>query len=280
MLPEYLKQVSDHLRSAMASEGTGFTARLLLTLGLLLSHAGCGPETGDGLAPPQVIAEADYAIVDVAVIPMNRNATLAHQTVVIREDRVVAIGPAAEVVVPELTETIDGRDRFLIPGLADMQVHVNFATDLVMHVANGVTLVRNMSGQERTLVWRRKALAGEILGPTIVTAGPIVDGDPPAWPSSDVVSKPADARAIVEAQKEAGYDFIKVYHGLTPKAFAELASSAKATGMRFSGHVPPAVGVADAMRSGMASIEHTDRVPRRPPYGRRPAHGCPERSTP
>jgi imidazolonepropionase-like amidohydrolase len=202
--------------------------------------------------------KATAAIVDVTVVPMDAEREIAHQTVLIDGDRIVAVGPVASTPVASGVATIDGKGRWLIPGLYDMHVHLNEANDALLYVANGVTTVRSMWGGPDRLAWREQARKNDPawLGPSIVTAGPIVDGDPPVWPGSTVVTTPEQASAEVDAEKQAGYDFIKVYEHLSVPAYDALAAEAKKQNIRFVGHVPQAVGLEHALASGQASIEH------------------------
>src|SRR6185436_5921907 len=100
----------------------------------------------------QSSAPAVLAIEHVSVIPMDREIVVADQTIVVRDGLITALGPAAKIQIPEGAQRIDGRDRFLMPGLADMHVHVWDENDLYLFVANGVTTVRNMFGAELHLV--------------------------------------------------------------------------------------------------------------------------------
>jgi imidazolonepropionase-like amidohydrolase len=189
---------------------------------------------------------------------MDRERVLRDQTVVVRDGKIVALGPESEVAVPPDVARVEGRGRFLMPGLADMHVHVWDADDFTLLLANGVTTVRNMFGSPMHVEWRKKIAAGELLGPTIVTAGPIIDGDPPIWPGSTVLTDPAKAEGVVLEQKEAGYDFLKVYAKLPLDAYDALVAAAKKHGVRVMGHVPSAVGLAHAIDSGQESVEHLD----------------------
>ena len=227
---------------------------LATLLGLAIICAPPAPVAlvGDSLADPPV------AFVGVSVVPMSSNAVLADQTVVVRGDRIVALGPAAETTVPEGATRIEGKGRWLMPGLADMHVHTWSPDDFPLFLANGVTTVRNMFGSEMQLGWRKQIEAGELLGPTMITAGPIIDGDPPVWPGSTVLTDPAQAEPVVLEQKEAGYDFLKPYAGLKLDVYDALVAAAKKHGMRFMGHVPDAVGLERVIAAGQSSIEHLD----------------------
>ena len=225
-----------------------------------LLHLALTLALGSPAADPAALLpdEPSVAFVGVSVVPMSANTVLADQTVVVQGDRIVALGPAKDTAVPEGATRIDGHGRWLMPGLADMHVHTWSTDDFPLFLANGVTTVRNMFGSEMQLMWRRQIEAGELLGPTIITAGPIIDGDPPVWPGSAVLTDPAQAEAVVLEQQQAGYDFLKVYAGLKLDVYDGLVTAAKAHHMRCMGHVPDAVGIEHVIAAGQASIEHLD----------------------
>jgi imidazolonepropionase-like amidohydrolase len=189
---------------------------------------------------------------------MSQAGALADRTVVVRGDRIAAVAPSAELPVPAGVTAIDGTGKWLMPGLTDMHVHVFGDDQFAMLVAAGVTLVRNMYGMEQHLAWRAKIARGELLGPTIVTAGPLIDGEPPVWPGSAVLTNPADADKLVAGQKAAGYDFLKPYARLSRPAYEALAAAGKRHGMPLEGHVPEAVGLAGVLAAQQRTIEHLD----------------------
>ena len=212
---------------------------------------------GETAPPPAHHAEpGDVAVVGVTVVPMDREGTLADQTVVVRGDRIVLVEPSRTVDVGK-ARIVDGHGRWLLPGLADMHVHLWGERDLPMFLWNGVTTVRNMFGAPTHLTWREKIAKGELDGPTLLTAGPILDGDPPVWPSSVVVTTPDAARAVVRDQKRAGYDLIKVYNGLASDVYEAIVDEAKQQDILVGGHVPKAVGLERAL-TGQHTIEHLD----------------------
>jgi imidazolonepropionase-like amidohydrolase len=243
---------------------------LSMKVALALALGACGGAATPPAQPPAppklTLAPGDVAITDVTVVPMTGPATatsagdgpLAHHTVVVHGDRIVAIMPSASVIVPAGATTIDGAGKWLLPGLSDMHVHTGSESDLTMFVAAGVTTVRNMFGFPQHLALRDQIAKGAVLGPTIVTAGPIIDGDPPVWPGSAVLVNPADADKLVAEQKAAGYDFLKAYSRLSREAYEALAAAAKQHGMVLAGHVPNAVGLAGVLAARQKSVEHLD----------------------
>lgn len=212
-------------------------------------------------ARPRSGAEsATVAFVGVNVVPMTPGAgVIPDQTVLVREGRIVRIGPTAEVRVHPGALRIDGAGRYLMPGLADMHVHLEHFQDsrlLALFLANGITTVRNMDGRPYILAWRDSIARGSLLGPTIHTAGPILDGDPPVRDDNTVVRSAEEARAAVREQVAAGYDFIKVYTGLSPEAYRAVLRAAGEAGVPVAGHVPRRVSVQEALAGGQRAIEH------------------------
>jgi imidazolonepropionase-like amidohydrolase len=201
------------------------------------------------------------AFVNVNVVPMDGERVLQNQIVLVRDGLIVAMGEAKRVSVPKGAVKIDGRGRYLMPGLVDMHVHLEYFdrdAQLLLFLAGGVTTVRNMDGRPNILEWRRRVAGGSLLAPTIFTAGSILEGKPPARADNRVVETPAQAEAAVAEQKKAGYDFIKVYHTLNRETYQAVVAAAKKHGMTIAGHVPRSVGLRGAHAANQKSIEHLE----------------------
>jgi imidazolonepropionase-like amidohydrolase len=196
------------------------------------------------------------AIINVNVLPMTAERVISGQTVVVDSGVIVAIGDVEAVPIPDGALVVDGTDRFLMPGLAEMHAHVpDTGTDfldrvLTLFVVNGITTARGMLGRPSHLQLRQDLLDGTVIGPRLITSGPSMNGTS--------VNGPADARTKVRAQHAAGYDFIKIHPGLTAEEFRAIAEVANELGMPFAGHVTAAVGLEGALASGMATIDHLD----------------------
>ena len=203
-------------------------------------------------------AETVTAFVDVTVIPMDRERRIPGQTVLVRGDRIIEIGPVAKVKVPDGGVRVDGKGKFLIPGLAEMHAHIpgGQATDevvertLYLYVAGGITTIRGMLGHPRHLDLRARAAKNELVSPTIYTSGPSFNGNTVPTPE-------AAAKAVAE-QKAAGYDLLKIHPGVSREAFDTMAAAAKRAGIPFAGHVPEAVGIHRALEARYSSIDHLD----------------------
>lgn len=196
------------------------------------------------------------AFTNVNVIPMDRERVLPDQIVIVRDGHIATIGPTARVAVPPAALIVNSRGKYLIPGLADLHTHVFGGEEYLLYVAKGVTTIRNMWGFPSDLEWRAKIATGDTLGPTIYTAGSIIDGNPPQLRGSTAIGTPEDADRIVKAQQQAGYDFIKVYNRLQPDVYDAIVDAAHKYGIRVVGHVPLAVGLEHAIARKQASIEH------------------------
>ncbi len=203
-------------------------------------------------------AQNAYAITDVTVVPMDSERLVPGQTVIVRDRRIAAIGPAAAIAVPADATRIEGRDRYLMPGLAEMHAHVPPSPEatqwtedvLFLYAANGITFARGMLGAPHHLELRDNLARGEVLGPRLYTSGPSLNGNS--------VASPEDGRRMVAEQKAAGYDFLKIHPGLDRARYDAIAEAARAQSMPFAGHVPETVGIARALEAGQATVDHLD----------------------
>jgi hypothetical protein len=64
--------------------------------------------------------------------------------------------------------------------------------------------------------WRERIAEGELLGPRIVAAGPLIDGPEPMWPGSVPVADAQAARLAGDSLLAEGVEFLKVY-SLVPR---------------------------------------------------------------
>ena len=133
------------------------------------------------IASASVHAQELTAFVNVNVIPMGTETVLVGYTVVVDGDEIAAVGPSADVDIPSGAVVIDASDAYLIPGLADMHVHLNLDPNpdfMRLFLAEGVTTIRNLNALPNHLEWRDQVLRGERIGPTIYTSGPVIVGPP------------------------------------------------------------------------------------------------------
>ena len=209
------------------------------------------------------------AITHATVIDMTGATPLADQTVIIKKDRIANIGASNAVAIPRGAQTLDARGKFLIPGLADMHIHLTAAGEpegsrkfmLPLLLANGITGVRDMGGYLESLNPLRKEIAeGKPFGPRFVTPGPYLDGSPPSFEPSLVVTNAVEAGEDVHQLVALGVDFIKVQSILSREAYFAIAQAAQREHITFVGHVPDRVTAAEAADAGQHGIEHLTNV--------------------
>ncbi|HYJ79201.1 MAG TPA: amidohydrolase family protein [Longimicrobiaceae bacterium] len=208
--------------------------------------------------PPQLADTPVTAFVDVTVVPMDSERLLPGQTVVVRDGRITDVGPSSRLRPPAGARTVDGRGRFLMPGLAEMHGHVpppNAPPEytenvLFLYLANGITTVRGMLGAPNQLALRERTARGELAGPTLYLAGPSFNGNS--------VGSPEQAVEMVRRQKGEGWDLLKVHPGLTRAEYDAMARTAREVGIRFGGHVPEEVGLLHAIEMGQETFDHLD----------------------
>jgi imidazolonepropionase-like amidohydrolase len=209
-----------------------------------------------GLLPATVSGELQpqnrniIAFVDVNVVAMDEERVLTAQTVIVRDGRITGIGPASSTPLPAGAFHVDGRGKYLMPGLTDMHIHgledrVN--DELFLYVANGVTTVRHLKGRSELLKVRQQIARGELLGPTLYTCGPIVFGD----------KKPDEARRIVAEQARAGYDCVKIYDDWSKEGYEALIAAAIANKIPAVGHLARNLPL-DVNLRGRSEVAHAE----------------------
>jgi imidazolonepropionase-like amidohydrolase len=209
-------------------------------------------------ATPQPTPSAVVAFANVSVLPMDRDTVLGGQTVVVRDGKIAEVGAASSIRVPFGAIRVDGQGKFLIPALAEMHAHIpaGKASDaavertLFLYAANGLGTIRGMLGDPRHLAYRERVQKGELFSPRIYTSGPSFSGK--TAPTVEVAAK------MVEEQKAAGYDLLKIHPGVQRPVFDALVAKADELKIPFAGHVPLEVGLQRALEAKYQSIDHLD----------------------
>ena len=202
--------------------------------------------TGRAASQPQRTDAAVQAFTNAVLIDGTAAAAVEHATVVVRGDRIVSAGPAASVTVPGGARVTDLRGKVLMPGLADMHVHLmggwdGVATDILGYrrylnalLYAGVTTVLDTGNVEPFIVQLRAEIAaGRLTGPRIYCVGPLIDGADPAWPPlSRAVVSVAQVPDVVRALSRDHVDLIKAYVGLSHPVLERLVEEGKKASLR------------------------------------------------
>jgi imidazolonepropionase-like amidohydrolase len=232
---------------------------LFASLALLSFLPGCGESAQRPLEPLPGAAPGTVAFVGVGVLPMDGTTdALRDRTVLVGGGRIQAVGPAGSVEVPGDARVVDGEGLWLLPGLAEMHAHVpgpgtpdGFMEDLLfLYLANGVTTIRSMAGAPNHLELREALGTGRVLGPTLFSASPSLNGNSAPDPES--------AAELVRAHADAGYDLLKLHPGLSRESYDRMVEVAREVGITWAGHVSPAVGLEHSLATGKSTIDHLD----------------------
>jgi imidazolonepropionase-like amidohydrolase len=214
---------------------------------------------------------------DVTVIDGNGTPGRPGQTVVIRDGRIAALGPAGSVRVPAGSRVLDGRGRWLIPGLIDMHAHVTLgpvtgvatgalrmtldtsvaSRSLASLLAAGVTTIRDPGTASAGLAVaiRDSVARGELAGPRMFVAGPVIDAS-----NFEGLVEPAmtpdQVAAAVRRHAAAGVDYVKLYASLPPPAVAAGIRAAHESGVKALAHLLMTPWT-EAAEAGIDGIVHS-----------------------
>ena len=216
--------------------------------------------------------EEIYAVTNVNIITMTpENKIIENATVVIKDKKILSINSP----IPNGAKLINGKDKWLIPGLIDMHVHnladINFGSSyptkganaftntqdfMLLYIANGVTTAFELSARPEHFGKRNEIIKGNVTGPRIALAFLIDGGEG----SGNIANTPADGRQTVRIAKAQGYEFIKVYSGLNSETFKAIVDEAAKQGMKVVGHIPNTFKekLEDAFVPNYAMVAHAE----------------------
>lgn len=228
---------------------------------------------------------AGLVIEHATVLPMTGAAPMQGASVVIEDGKITAVLPSG-TPAPRGHTRIDGRGKYLIPGLTDAHVHMmsddvaklymgmlkldlptttNTADVMLPYLANGVTQVFNLQATQGGLAQQRDIKAGKVDGPTIITAA-MIDGDPPSWPigMTRVARTPEEGRAEVRKAADQGYQLIKPYGQLNIDTFTAILDEARKLDLPVVGHIPGrGQDTAKFLLPGFGMVAHAEEFAQR-----------------
>ena len=223
-----------------------------------------------GATPAAAQERADLLVRHATIVDVEHGRLIEDQAVATRGDSIVAVGRDGDMAKAwRAKATIEAGGKFLIPGLWDMHVHFVGGPELIaenqallpLYVAHGITTVRDASGDlpNEVLAWRGQIASGALLGPTLLSSGPKIEGIKPVWKGTIEVGSQAEVDKAVAHLQQVGVDFVKITDNtLKPELFLYAVAQARRAGLKTSGHIPMALTVKQAMDAGLSSIEHLD----------------------
>ncbi len=192
---------------------------------------------------------------------------LPDRTVLVRGERIAAVaGPGDRLRVPSNARRIDGRGKYLIPGLIDAHVHLVHVLDfahvtgdevLPLYIAAGVTSIRS-TGDElvaATLV-ARFADSHPSKSPRVFTCSPLLDGDPPIHKDvGRAVNSPSDVPPLFDDLVSWKVRTVKIYAGTRREVGKAIINEAHRRGLFVTAHLG-AYSAQDAVEDGVDGLEH------------------------
>ena len=162
---------------------------------------------------------------------------------------------------------INGKGKYALPGFWDNHVHFRGGDSLIddnknllkLFIANGVTAVRDAGGDltPQIMQWEKAIEKEELLGPTIFTSGPKLDGPNATWAGSLIVENTTDIKIALDSLQSIPTDYVKLYDSrISGEAYLNTITEAEKRGLLTSGHMPFTVTLNDAINAGIDGIEH------------------------
>jgi hypothetical protein len=200
---------------------------------------------------------------NVQVVNVETAAVEPGRMVAVEAGRISGIWLDSDVIAEmdlEGFESIDGQGAYLVPGLWDMHTHLSLE-DGLLHIAAGVTTVRDLANDEARLAEIRTAYdAGSAIGPHSFRAGFIDQKSPYSAPTGKLATSLAEALAMIGEYGKADFPQIKIYSSIDPAWVKPMADAIHSQGMRLSGHIPSGMSAEQAVEAGFDEIQHINML--------------------
>ena len=215
--------------------------------------------------------KVDLILADVNVIDVKSGKVNSNQYIVIKDDSILGVFNQSKANGFLPSKTVNAKGKFAIPGLWDMHVHFGGGQEIVhenknllpLYLAYGVTTVRDCSADisDSVLQWREEIKKGTLMGPTIFTSGPKLEGYKSVWLGDIEISTSAELQKGLDSLDGLKVDFVKITDNtMKPDLFLESVREARKRGYKVSGHIPSVLTMDDVMSAGISSIEHMSYI--------------------
>ena len=195
------------------------------------------------------------------------DGSVALQNIYISNGRIVKLIKPEEDKSFKSKRILDGTNKFILPGFWDNHVHFRGGDTLIeankdflkLFIMNGITTVRDAGGDLTSSVmsWKNQINTSDLIGPTIFSAGPKIDGENATWAGSLVVEKEEDITKALDSLESLQVDFVKLYDSrISGDLYLKTIKEATNRGLITSGHMPFTVNLEETITSGIGAIEH------------------------
>ena len=212
------------------------------------------------------LKKVDLIINNVNIVDVVNNKIISNRYIAIQKNKIIDITNASISKTYTANEIIDATGKYIMPSLWDM--HVHFGGDslkaenkmlLPLYIAMGIGHVRDCAGDISldVIEWKNDIANGTLLGPTIFTSGPKLEGINSIWPGDLEISNETELRTALDSLQKLKVDFIKITDNtLAPDLFLKSIIAARKRGWKVTGHVPATMNVDVFSRNGLSAIEH------------------------
>lgn len=211
--------------------------------------------------------QVDLLIKSGSLIDVQTGKVLTNKLIATKGNRIVGVFEASQAKNFQAKQTIDASGKFIIPGLWDMHVHFGGGDTLIeenknllpLYVAHGITAVRDAAADLSTHVfrWRDEIAKGQLLGPTLFTSGPKLEGYKSSWIGDVEVNTEAEVNRSLDSLQGLKVDFVKITdNAIKPEIYLYILREAAKRGMKTSGHVPFSLTMDEVSAAGLGSVEH------------------------
>ena len=212
------------------------------------------------------LKKVDLIINNVNIVDVVNNKIISNRYIAIQKNKIIDISNASISNTYTANEIIDATGKYIMPSLWDM--HVHFGGDslkaenkmlLPLYIAMGIGHVRDCAGDISldVIEWKNEIANGTLLGPTIFTSGPKLEGINSIWPGDLEISNETELRTALDSLQKLKVDFIKITDNtLAPDLFLKSIIAARKRGWKVTGHVPAIMNVDVFSRNGLSAIEH------------------------
>ncbi len=207
---------------------------------------------------PQKMEEPLF-IRDVSVFDAGNATMLFHKDLLVDNGIIKSI--ASSNTIKTKGRIVDGKGKTLLPGLWDMHVHFSDNVDGILHMAAGVTHVRDMGNSELLLERIKQINAGKIIGPRVEIMSGFIDGAGPfAAPTGALINNVEEGKKAIKEYAAKGYQQIKLYSSIKPEWVKPLIDEAKHYNLRVCGHIPAFMTATQAINAGYDEVTHMNML--------------------
>ena len=242
----------------------------IATLAVLVAALPCAAQPADTLSDAVLqfveVAEPTVALTGVQVVDGTGRPAASGQTILIRDGRIAAVGPGAEVEVPDDARVLALDGHTVVPGFIGLHDHTFYMTRgrrvqlnvsaPRLYLASGVTTIRTTGAFSpySELNLKRSIQEGREIGPRMYITGPYLSGGG-AMSQMFQVGTPEDARRVVGYWADEGVDWFKAYTRIGDEELAAAIDEAHRRGVKVTGHLC-SVSFREAVALGIDNIEH------------------------